>query len=130
MTSLECNLAETPASSTNRLRVAFNVVLFVFTAWVLGAHYLRDGHVVLMALCVGAPLLFLRRKFWSLILLQFLAYAAAGVWIDVAMRLVQARQQAGEAWLRAALILGSVAALAALTGALLNSSAITRHYPR
>jgi hypothetical protein len=130
MTSLECPLAATPASSTNRLRVALNVVLFVFTAWVLGAHYLRNGDPVLVALCVCAPLLFLRRKFWILILLQFLAYGAAGVWIDVAMRLVQARQQAGQAWLAAALILGSVAFVAVLTGALLNWPAITKHYPR
>ena len=128
MTSLDP--AEPPAALTNRPRVALTIVLFVLTAWLLGAHYLRNGDLVVVALCAGAPLLFLLRKFWALILLQLLAYVAAGVWIDVALRVAQARQQAGEAWLRAALILASVAAVAVLSGALLNSPAITKHYPR
>ncbi len=109
--------------------MAWRIGLFVVAALLLGAHYLRELNFVLVALCLCAPLLFLYRNRWSLILLQLLSYGAAVVWLDVALRLVHARQQAGRAWLLAALILGSVALLTALAGVLLNSPVITKRYP-
>ena len=66
---------------------------------------------------------------WSLIVLQFLAYCAAGTWITVAIQLVQLRQQSGQPWAIAAIILGSVALLTLLAGLLLNSRAIMQRYP-
>src|SRR5512133_541536 len=100
-----------------RLRIG----LFVVAALLLGAHFLRASNFVPVALCLAAPLLFFRRKRWSLIVLQVLAYGAAGTWIAVAIQLVQLRQQSGQPWTVAAVILGSVALFTVLAGLLLNS---------
>ena len=59
----------------------------------------------MVTLCLAAPLLFFYRKRWSLIVLQVLAYCAAGTWIAVAIQLVQTRQQLGQPWTIAAIIL-------------------------
>ena len=95
----------------------------------LGAHFLRAGNLALVALCVAAPLLFFWRQRWSLILLQLLAYCAAAIWIAAAVQLVQMREQLGQPWTVAAIILGSVALLTLLAGLLLNSRAIRERYP-
>lgn len=105
------------------------ISLYVVAALLLGAHFLRAGNLALMALCLAAPLLFLYRKRCSLIALQGLAYGAAATWIAVAVQLVQLRQQSGQAWTAAAVILGSVALFTALAGLLLNSRAIRGRYP-
>ena len=107
-----------------RLRIA----LYVVAALLLGAHFLRAGHLLLMALCLAAPLLFVWRSRWSLMLLQFLAYCAAGTWIGVAIQLVQLRQQSGQPWAAAVGILGAVTLFTLLAGLLLNSRAIEARY--
>ena len=105
------------------------IILFVTAAVVLGAHYLRAGNFAMVALCLAAPLLFFHRRRWSLVALQLLAYGAAGTWIAVAIQLVQMRQQTGQPWTIAAIILGSVALFTLLAGLLLNSRAIRKRYP-
>ncbi len=104
------------------------ISLFVIAAVLLGAHFLRAGDLALVALCVATPLLFLCRKWWSLVLLQLLAYGAAATWIAVAVRLVQVREQYGQPWTAAAIILGSVALFTLLAGLLLNSRSIRERY--
>lgn len=105
------------------------IILFVTAAILLGAHFLRAGNIAMLALCLAAPLLFLWRKRWSLMLLQALAYGAAATWIAVAVQLVQMRQQSGQTWTVAAVILGSVALFTLLAGLLLNSRAMRERYP-
>jgi type VI protein secretion system component VasK len=105
------------------------IILFVTAAILLGANFLRAGNFVMVAPCLAAPLLFFYRKRWSLIALQLLAYCAAGTWIGVAMQLVQMRQQSGQSWTVATMILGSVALFTLLAGLLLNSHAMRERYP-
>jgi len=105
------------------------IIIFVTAALLLGAHFLRAGNLALVALCLAAPLLFFWRQRWSLILLQLLAYCAAAIWIAAAVQLVQMREQLGQPWTVAAIILGSVALLTLLAGLLLNSRAIRERYP-
>jgi len=109
--------------------MSLRISLFVLAALLLGAHFLRAGNFAMVALCLAAPLLFFYRKRWSLIALQFLAYCAAATWIGVAIQLVQMRQQTGQPWTAAAIILGSVALFTLLAGLLLNSRAIKQRYP-
>jgi len=105
------------------------ISLYLTAAVLLGAHFLRAGNLIMVSACLAAPLLFLYRRRWSLIALQLLAYGAAASWIVAAMQLVQMRQQLGQSWTLAALILGSVALVTAAAGALLNSRAIKDRYP-
>ena len=109
--------------------MTFRISLYVTAALLLGAHFLRSGEIAVAALCLAAPLLFLWKNRWSLMLLQFLAYAAAGTWIAVAIQLMQLRQQSGQPWTAAVIILGSVALFTLLAGLLLNSRAIRQRYP-
>ena len=109
--------------------MGLRISLFVVAALLLGAHFLRAANLALVVLCLAAPLLFFYRKRWTLIVLQFLAYCAAGTWIAVAIQLVQLRQQSGQPWTIAAIILGSVALFTLLAGLLLNSRAIRERYP-
>ena len=109
--------------------MALRISLYIVAALLLGAHFLRAGNLALVALCLAAPLLFAWRSRWSLIALQLLAYCATASWIAVAMQLVQMRQQLGQPWTVAVIILGSVALLTLLAGLLLNSRAIRLRYP-
>jgi hypothetical protein len=107
-----------------------HVVLFSFAACVLAAHFLRQDSLLLMLLSLAAPLLFLLRRRWSLIVLQCCAYAGAVVWGITAAALVAARMDAGLPWIRTALILGAVVLLTLAAGALLNTRAARSRYPR
>ena len=110
--------------------MALRIVLYVIAALLLGAHFLREGNVVAVAFCAAAPLLFLLRRFWTLIVLQVMAYSAAGIWLLTALHLIDQRQLEGRPWTTAALILGAVALLSVLAGLLLNSKAIRERYSR
>lgn len=109
--------------------MGLRISLYAVAALLLGAHFLRAGNILMMALCLAAPLLFLWRKRWSLVLLQILACGAALTWIAVAYQLVELRQRSGQPWTVAAIILGSVAVFTFAAGLLLNSRAIKDRYP-
>ena len=101
------------------------IALYIIISWLLAAHFLRMGHVTAVALCLAAPLLFLVRQRWSLLLLQWLAYAAAAVWLATAWEIAAARGSLGEPWLRATAILVAVAAINFLAAGLLRSRILT-----
>jgi hypothetical protein len=109
--------------------MALRLGLFITAALLLGAHFLRLGNLVLVALCLCAPLLFLHRKRRVLIVLQLLAYGAAATWIVAAVSLVESRLQSGQPWTLAAIILGGVALFTLLAGLLLNSRVVRERYP-
>ena len=105
------------------------ISLYTVAALLLGAHFLRAGNFLILAVCLAAPLLFFYRRRWSLIALQVLAYCASATWVAVAIDLVQMREQLGQRWTAAAIILGSVALFTLISGLLLNSRRITARYP-
>jgi hypothetical protein len=109
--------------------MSVRISLFVIAALLLGAHFLRAGNFLLVALCLGMPLLFLYKKRWSLILLQFTAYCATASWLWAAFQLVEIRQQAGRPWTAAAIILGAVALFTLVAGLLMNSRCMRERYP-
>src|SRR5512133_3735116 len=109
--------------------MALRTGLFITAALLLAAHFLRLGNLVLVALCLCAPLLLLYRRRWVLIVSQLLAYGAAASWIVSAARLVEARLQSGQPWKLAAIILGAVALVTLLAGLLLNSRTVRERYP-
>jgi len=109
--------------------MTLRVVLFVVAALLLGAHFYRAGNFLLVALCLAAPLLFFHRQRWSLVLPQVMAYGAAAVWLEVAIRLVAVRRQIGQPWTLAAVILGAVALFTLVAGLLLNSRTIEHRFP-
>ena len=105
------------------------ITLFVVAALLIGAHFLRARDLLLVGFCVAAPLLFLYRNRWSLIVLQLCAYGATAAWLHTAYRLVEFRQHIGRSWTVAAIILGSVALFTLISGLLLNSRCMRERYP-
>jgi hypothetical protein len=97
------------------------IALYIIVTLLIAAHFLRMGNTIAVALCLAAPLLFLVRQRWSLLLLQWLAYVAAAVWLATAWEIASTRWSLGEPWLRAAAILVAVAAINMLAGGLLRS---------
>ena len=108
--------------------MSVRISLFIIAASLLGAHFYRSGHFLLVALCLATPLLFLHKKRWSLVVLQFAAYCATATWLGTALQLVQFRQQIGRPWAAAAIILGAVALLTLVAGLLMNSRCLRERY--
>jgi hypothetical protein len=104
------------------------ITLYIIVTLLIAAHFLRVGNVIAVALCLATPLLFLVRQRWSLLLLQWLAYVAAVVWLAAAWQIVATRWSFGEPWLRAAAILVAVAAINVLAGGLLRSRTLQARY--
>ncbi|MGA3399523.1 MAG: hypothetical protein ABSC95_09910 [Acetobacteraceae bacterium] len=104
------------------------LVLYVITSWLIAAHFLREGSLLPTALCLATPLLFLVRRRWSLSVLQWLAYAAAIIWLGTTWHLVAERRFFGQPWLRAAVILVAVAAVSVLAGIVLRSTTLQVRY--
>jgi hypothetical protein len=100
----------------------------MLAALLIAAHFLRGGDLIAAAVCLATPLLFLVRRRWSLFVLQGLAFAAAGVWLETAWDLVAVRQLLGEPWMRAAAILAGVAAVTLVAGGLLCGSLFQARY--
>jgi hypothetical protein len=109
--------------------MAVRISLFAIAAVLLGAHFLRAGSFLLVALCLATPLLFLYRTRWSLIVLQLAGYAATASWLWAAVQIVAVRQQAGRPWAAAAVILVAVALFTLVAGLLLNSRSMRERYP-
>lgn len=108
--------------------MAFRIALFIVAAVLTAAHFLRAGSYAMVALSLAAPLLFLYKKRWSLVLLQLAAYGATVNWLIAALLLVQMRQQIGRPWTTAAIILGAVALLTLTAGLLMNSRVMRERY--
>lgn len=108
--------------------MAFRIILFIIAAALSAAHFLRAENHVMVAISLATPLLFLRRKPASLVLLQLAAYGATANWLVVTLMLVQLRQQIGRPWTTAAVILGAVALLTLVSGLLLNARAMRARY--
>jgi hypothetical protein len=104
------------------------VSLYVVAAVLIAAHFLRVGNWLVVALCLATPLLFLVRRRWSLLVLQWLAYVAGAIWVATAWQIAATRMEFGAPWLRAALILTAVAAFSMLAGGLLRSRSLQLRY--
>ena len=109
-------------------KMSVRIILFILAALLAGAHFYRAGNYLLVALSLATPLLFLYKRRWSLILLQFAAYAATAEWLWAALQLVEVRQQTGRPWTTAAIILGAVALFTLTAGLLMNSRCLRERY--
>lgn len=108
--------------------MVLRISLYTATALLLGAHFLRAANLVAAVMCAAAPLMLLWNRRWVPIVLQVLAYGAAGIWVVTALHLVNQRILEGRDWTLSAVILGAVVLLTVLAGLLLNSRVIRNRY--
>ena len=82
---------------------------------VLGAHFLRAGQLVLLAVAVGLlALLFVRRR-WAGLTVQVALLLGAAEWVRTTLVLTGERTSMGEPYGRMVVILGAVAAVCVLS---------------
>lgn len=110
-----------------RLALLYPVLCFVL----FGAHLLFHGLGLPVALSVLVPstLLFVR-SVWSPRICGFLLVLAGCEWVRTAVALALARQSAELAWMRAALIIGSCAAITWFAAWMLFSRRFDAFYRR
>ena len=97
----------------------------VLSFLVLAAHFLRGGSLLLVIVMLGAPLLLLARERWAARVLQAALLLGALEWIRTLVTLTSARLEAGEPFLRMAVILAVVAAVAVLSAIGLSRATAT-----
>lgn len=79
--------------------------------WLLAAHFLRGGHVLLAAALAAAPAALFSRSAAGRRAVQAALAAGALVWLATAARLTQRRLEEGRPWTRLAAILTAAAAV-------------------
>lgn len=85
----------------------------LLSALVLGAHFLRSGNVVAVAIILCAPLLVLARRRWAIVALQIGLGLASIEWIRTALSIARERAAIGAPTARMFAILGAVAVFTA-----------------
>jgi hypothetical protein len=100
----------------------------VFSSVLLAAHFSRVGLNRVALLCLLFPLALLIRKRWALRAFQLYLLIGAGVWVQRTLVLRALRIEAGEDWLRLALILGSVALFTLISVLILEKKRFKEKY--
>uniref|UniRef100_A0A832I1I5 Uncharacterized protein n=1 Tax=Eiseniibacteriota bacterium TaxID=2212470 RepID=A0A832I1I5_UNCEI len=112
------------------MRAVLLLLPAALSALILGAHFLRRGHLPATAACLALLALLPLRRPWAARVAQAALALGAIEWLATLAGLVSARRAAGEPWARMAVILGAVATLA-LAGALLfETRALRRRFGR
>jgi len=108
----------------------WRIIAISLAALVLGAHFLRDGNILLTVVFALSPLLLLIKQRWVLWVLQAIAYVGAVLWLQTAIQILNQRLLLGEPWLRMVIILGVVAAFSVFAGVLMNGKVMQDKYSR
>ncbi len=95
-------------------------LLAMVSFWLLAAHFLRAGNVIMTGVCALLPALLLLHRRWSVRVLQVLLYCGTALWLRTAVLIARQRMRLGQPWGRMAVILGAVAIVTLISGLLLN----------
>ncbi len=98
---------------------AARLFLLFFCGLLLSAHFLRWGNFFLAMASLLFPAIVFFRSPWARIAAWVFCGFGAITWATVAQRFIAERMLAGEPWTRLAVILGAVASVNLLAGALL-----------
>ena len=99
-----------------------------FSFLLIAAHFHRAGSSILALTCLLAPCLLYFTRPWSVRLVQALLFLSAIEWIRTLVYLVQLRQDAGQPWMRLAIIIGSVALFTAASTLVFRHGSIRKKY--
>jgi hypothetical protein len=94
----------------------------------LGAHFLRVDAMTLVAVCIALCGLLLVARPWAARVIQAALVLGTLEWLRTLTVLAMQRQHAGLPWLRMAIILGVVAALALIAAWLLQTPRLRRRF--
>lgn len=108
--------------------MVFGFVAIVLSFAVLAAHFLRDGNMVLVALCLFMPVLLFFPKRAAARVLQAALVLGAIEWVWTLVTIVQHRMAVGAPYTRTAIILGAVAAFTLASALVFRMARMRRRY--
>lgn len=108
--------------------VGLQLAPVVICLLVLGAHFLRAGHVVLVLLVLVLVAMLGVRRRWAGRLVQVGLVLGAVEWLRTLVSLAAGRVAAGQPWLRLVLILGCVTVVTALSALVFRSARLRRWF--
>jgi len=94
----------------------------------LAAHFLRYGHLVLVAAALAVPALLLVPRAWAARAVLVVLVLGALEWARTTALLAMQRIEIGELWLRMVLILGTVTAITAGSALVFRAPRLRRRY--
>lgn len=95
---------------------------------VLAAHFLRDGNVVMVGVCLFLPVLLFFPRRAAARALQLALVLGAAEWIRTLVMIAQERMAAGAPYTRTIAILGVVAAVTLASAAVFRMPGMRRRY--
>jgi hypothetical protein len=81
----------------------------ILSTLLMAAHFSRVDNNWLAILCLALPFLLIIKKLWVKRVYQILLVTGGPIWIQRTIVLIRMRQEAGESWIRLAVILSAVA---------------------
>jgi hypothetical protein len=103
-------------------------ILIVLSLLVLGAHFLRDGFDVGVAVCVGLIALLFVRRAWAARVVQLALVLGAFEWVLTLYTLAQVRLAHGMPATRMVIILAAVVLVTLISALLFQTSALKKTY--
>lgn len=100
----------------------------LLSAVLLAAHFSRHDLTLLIPVALALPVLLLVRRPWVPRLVQAVLLLAALEWVRTGVVLGRARLEAGEPWVRMAVILGAVAVVTAVSALVFRIPAVRERY--
>ncbi len=100
----------------------------VLAQWLIGAHFLRYGHLLPTAICLALPGLLLIPRRWAAIATQVILLLGAAEWIRTTVGIARDRIAAGEPWTRMAVILSAVTLFTIGAALLFQTRRLRRRY--
>jgi hypothetical protein len=100
----------------------------ILSVLLLGAHFFRAGHTVLVLGSAAMLLLLLIRRRWAARLLQAMLVLGGLEWVRTLIVLAEMRQAAGMPWGRLVLIVGAVAAFTICSAFVFRFSSVRTRY--
>jgi len=109
--------------------VSFLLLIPVMLSFLLlAAHFLRDGNLLLVGLCLALSVLLALRKPWAARIAQGALVVGAMVWLGTTVELVRLRMAHDMDWIRMAIILGTVTAVTGGSALLFQVGRLRRRY--
>ncbi len=90
------------------MKVFLRLIPVFLSAVLMAAHFSRAGTTVLMLLSLALPLVLLVRQPWAAHLVQLALLIAGLEWLRTLWQIAGRRMEAGQPWIRMAVILGVV----------------------
>lgn len=100
----------------------------ILSLLLFGAHFLRVGNLIMTALCLALIFMLFLRQRWVPRLIQLVLILASIEWLRYLYLLIDERSAIGRSWTVAAIILGTVAAITALSTLVFRNKALRKHY--